>query len=1234
MNKRWISLVMAFIILWGMIPTFASAASTDNWVNRKPDTLRTSNQDVCYGNGKFMAVTDEGGILTSSDGTSWTYYDPGNTFRLTSISCDNGKFVAVTRAGLASSSSDGVIWKTGHTLNNYLYLWDVTYGNGLYVAVGNKITENKGAIYTSTTNEAQDIWTDRNVNTTSILTGVTYGNQRFVAVGQNGTILTSSDGASWTSRNSGTAADLEGVKYLNGKFVSWARDGKTILTSVDGTSWNMITTSGLICPHCESVNSGVLHSVSFGDGTYVGVGSFNSIYTSSDLVSWTKSHEAASGSLNGVTYGNGTFIVVGNNGDIFQNIDPPTYTITYNGNGSTGGTAPTDSNSYAQHATVTVLGNTGSLVKTGSTFAGWNTAAGGNGTPYAANATFGMGAANVTLYAQWTANPTYTVTYNGNGSTGGTVPTDSNPYEQNETVTVLGNTGSLVKTGSTFAGWNTAANGSGTSYAAGATFTMAAANATLYAQWTVNPTYTVTYNGNGSTGGTVPTDGNPYEQHETVTILGNTGSLVKTGSTFAGWNTAANGSGTSYAAGATFTMAAANVTLYAQWTVNPTYTVTYNGNGSTGGTVPTDSNPYEQNSTVTVLGNTGSLVKTGSTFAGWNTAADGTGTSYAANAAFGMGAANVTLYAQWTVNPTYTVTYNGNGSTGGTVPTDINSYEQHATVTVLGNTGSLVKTGNTFAGWNTAADGSGTSYVASATFSMATANVTLYAQWTVNPTYTITYNGNGSTGGTVPTDSNSYEQHATVTVLGNTGSLVKTGNTFVGWNTAADKSGTSYVADATFTMAAANVTLYAQWTVNPTHTITYNGNGSTGGTVPTDSNSYEQHATVTVLGNTGSLMKPGNTFAGWNTAADGSGTSYVADATFTMAAANVTLYAQWTASPGGGSGDVPTPPDDSKVISKNGELTLPAGKTGEVSLGDAITIDIPANATDKELKLKIKRLTGTQDLLTDEDVLASPIFEILKNFSENFNKPVTLTFKFDPTKLSGNQRAAVFYYDEVQKKWVEVGGVVKGNQITAVVNHFTKFAVMVVGQAASEPKPTINFSDISAHWAKASIKQAVSSGIVTGYQDGTFKPDKTVTRAEFAVMLMNALKTEGAGAALTFTDTAKIGSWAQKAVAQAVQAGIINGYEDGTFRPAGEITRAEMAAMIAGALGKDSEANATATSFADDNDIPTWAIAAVAYVKQASIMQGKGDNQFAPGDHATRAEAVTVLLNMLAQKSK
>jgi len=122
-----------------------------------------------------------------------------------------------------------------------------------------------------------------------------------------------------------------------------------------------------------------------------------------------------------------------------------------------------------------------------------------------------------------------------------------------------------VKTGYAFAGWNTAANGSGASYTEGQTFAMGSSNVTLYAQWTALPTYTVTYNGNGNTGGSVPTDSNAYYQGDTVTVLGNTGNLTKTGYTFAGWNTAANGSGTSYAGGATFAMGTVNVTLYAQW---------------------------------------------------------------------------------------------------------------------------------------------------------------------------------------------------------------------------------------------------------------------------------------------------------------------------------------------------------------------------------------------------------------------------------------------------------------------------------------------------------------------------------------------------------------------------------------------------------------------------------------------------------------------------------------------
>ncbi|WEK56260.1 MAG: glycosyl hydrolase 53 family protein [Candidatus Cohnella colombiensis] len=318
-----------------------------------------------------------------------------------------------------------------------------------------------------------------------------------------------------------------------------------------------------------------------------------------------------------------------------------------------------------------------------------------------------------------------------------------------------------------------------------------------------------------------------------------------------------------------------------------------------------------------------------------------------------------------------------------------------------------------------------------------------------------------------------------------------------------------------------------------------------------------------------------------------------------------------------------TPP---KVTSTDGNITILVGGAGEVSLGNAITIQIPADASSKEIKITIQEVLNAQGLLTRQEILASPIYEILKNFSENFTNPVTLTFTFNPDILKSNQRAGVFYYDEVKKVWVEVvGGKVSGDKITVDVNHFTKFAVMAVDKDVEAP----TFSDITGHWAEVNINQAVSSGIVKGYTDGTFKPGKTVTRSEFAVMLMNALKPQGEGVELSFTDTANIGAWAKKAVAQAVQAGIIQGYSDGTFRPNAEITRAEMAAMIAVALGQSIEANAV-TGFADDEDIPAWAKGSVAYLKQAAIMNGKGNNQFAPRDHATRAEAVTVILKMLA----
>ncbi|MEC0174385.1 Ig-like domain-containing protein [Paenibacillus favisporus] len=333
-----------------------------------------------------------------------------------------------------------------------------------------------------------------------------------------------------------------------------------------------------------------------------------------------------------------------------------------------------------------------------------------------------------------------------------------------------------------------------------------------------------------------------------------------------------------------------------------------------------------------------------------------------------------------------------------------------------------------------------------------------------------------------------------------------------------------------------------------------------------------------------------------------------------------------------GCSTTPVIPNDNKIISTDGQLTIPPGKAGEVRLGDAITISVPACATKQELKLAIQKVPDTHQFITHHEVFLSPVFELSKNVPAYFDKPITLTFAFDPASLKSNQTAAVFYYDEAKKMWIMVpAGRVQENRIAVTVDHFTKFAVLAIDQVTgltviSNPA---EFADISGHWAEASIKQAAGTGIVTGYPDGTFKPGKTVTRAEFAVMLVNTLGLKKPGAELTFIDSASIGAWAHHAVAQVVQLGMMKGYENGTFRPNAEITRAEIAVTITNVVGQISKDTPEA-GFADDSEIPDWAKGSAEFLKQNGVMLGKDGNRFAPQDAATRAEAVTVLLNMFA----
>ena len=253
----------------------------------------------------------------------------------------------------------------------------------------------------------------------------------------------------------------------------------------------------------------------------------------------------------------------------------------------------------------------------------------------------------------------------------------------------------------------------------------------------------------------------------------------------------------------------------------------------------------------------------------------------------------------------YSVKYCGNGATSGYV-NDTLSHLSGSNVTVLGNVGRypFVRAEYTFNGWNTAPGGGGTAYAAGSTISSISSDLTLYAQWLSGTNYTVTYDGNSATSGTAPVDASSpYASGADVTVLGNTGSLAKTGYTFDGWATNNDGTGTSYAEDDEIDNIAANTTLYAKWkqtvTLNTggqgdgadkTPYIYYNGTSLNGFSAHTAAG-YELQGYYTASSGGTKVLNANGTFAGTDV------TDYITSSKWSRSA-TTTLYAQWRASAG------------------------------------------------------------------------------------------------------------------------------------------------------------------------------------------------------------------------------------------------------------------------------------------------------------------------------------------------
>ncbi|MBR3871427.1 MAG: InlB B-repeat-containing protein, partial [Paludibacteraceae bacterium] len=222
------------------------------------------------------------------------------------------------------------------------------------------------------------------------------------------------------------------------------------------------------------------------------------------------------------------------------------------------------------------------------------------------------------------------------------------------------------------------------------------------------------------------------------------------------------------------------------------YTVSYDANGGTGSMSEVK---VKENETITIAEN--AFTRSMFQFTGWNTKADGTGTSYADKASIKV-TQSITLYAQW--KEYYTITFDANGGTGSMSEVKV---KENETITIAENT--FTRTMFKFAGWNTKSDGTGTSYADKASIKV-TQSITLYAQW--NKYYTITFDANGGTG-SMSEMTGVYAQYITLTE----NKFTRAGYYFRLWNTKSDGTGTSY-ADTASIKVTQSITLYAQWRVS------------------------------------------------------------------------------------------------------------------------------------------------------------------------------------------------------------------------------------------------------------------------------------------------------------------------------------------------------------------------------------------------------------------------------------
>lgn len=236
-----------------------------------------------------------------------------------------------------------------------------------------------------------------------------------------------------------------------------------------------------------------------------------------------------------------------------------------------------------------------------------------------------------------------------------------------------------------------------------------------------------------------------------------------------------------------------------------------------------------------------------------------------------------------------------------------------------------------------------------------------------------------------------------------------------------------------------------------------------------------------------------------------------------------------------------------------------------------------------------------------------------------FDKPIKIALQVDP---KSDKDIIGFYFIADDGTLEYIGGQLEDGKLTALVNHFSKYAVLEYDK---------QFNDLpNKHWAASAVRELASKHLVQGVSVDAFQPERMVTRAEFTAMLVRLLGIEGTSTS-SFTDVSS-SAWYANYVAIAAQHGIVNGVGGSKFAPDALVTRQEMAAMIIRsyslATGIEPQ-DASGSGFMDIAETPQWAQSAIRTAHSLGLVNGKSATAFQPLQNGTRAESAMLIFNLL-----